>query len=112
MVIWVNIFQTELMVEICSKSLVRAIGKRLIFFLARTPIKTHKGDEKWPLFVNKQLFWWSASITLDNNNAVLTDYRHFSHLILYHIPQLASLDVFLVFFSVLNILTMLHVGSL
>ena len=24
-------------------------------------------------FVNKQLFWWSASITLDNNNAVLTD---------------------------------------
>ena len=22
---------------------------------------------KWPLFVNKPLFWWSASITLDNN---------------------------------------------
>ena len=22
-------------------------------------------------FVNKQLFWWSASITLDNNNGVL-----------------------------------------
>ena len=41
--------------------------------LARTPIKTHKGGEKWPLFVNKQLFWWSASITLDNNNAFLTD---------------------------------------
>ena len=53
----VNFFQTELMVEVCSKSLV----------------KTHKGVEKWPLFVNKQLFWWSASITLDNNNAVLTD---------------------------------------
>ena len=32
-----------------------------------------KGDEKWPLFVNKQLFWWSGSITLDNKNAVLTD---------------------------------------
>ena len=47
------------MVEIYSKSLVRAIGD--------------KGDEKWPLFVNKQLFWWSASITLDNNNAVFTD---------------------------------------
>ena len=30
------------------------------------------GDEKCPLFVNKQLFWWSASITLDDSNAVLT----------------------------------------
>ena len=27
-------------------------------------IKTHKGNDKWALFVNKQLFWWSASITL------------------------------------------------
>ena len=61
------------MVGICSESLVRAIDKVLLIKLARTPIKTHKGDEKWPLFVNKQLFWWSASITLDNNNAVLTD---------------------------------------
>ena len=33
--------QNELMVEIYSKSLVRAIGK---------------DDEKWPLFLNKQLF--------------------------------------------------------
>ena len=41
--------------------------------LARTPIKTHNGVEKWSLFVNKQLFWWSLSITLDKNNAVLTD---------------------------------------
>ena len=42
-------------------------------------------------FVCRQLFWWSESITLANNNAVLTDlYRHFSHFILYHIPQLAS----------------------
>ena len=23
------------------------------------------------IVLNKQLFWWSASITLDNNNAVL-----------------------------------------
>ena len=36
-------------------------------------LKTHKGDDKCPLFVNKHLFWWSASITLENNNAVLTD---------------------------------------
>ena len=35
--------------------------------------RENKGDEKWPLFVNKELFWWSASIKLDNNNAVLTD---------------------------------------
>ena len=41
--------------------------------LARTPIKTHKGDGKWPLCVNKQLFWWPTSIKLDNNNDVLTD---------------------------------------
>ena len=70
MVIRVNFFQIELMVEICSESLVRAIGKVL---LARTQIKTHKGNEKWSLFVNKQLFWWSTLMTLDNNNAVLTD---------------------------------------
>ena len=42
--------------------------------------KTHKGDEKWPLFLNKQLFLWSAPITLDNNNAVLTDLLTFSTL--------------------------------
>ena len=30
MVMWVNIFQTELMVEIHSKSLVRAIAKVLL----------------------------------------------------------------------------------
>ena len=29
-VIWVNFFQTELMVERCSKSLVRAMGKVLL----------------------------------------------------------------------------------
>ena len=66
-------FQTELMVQIYSKSLVRAIGKVLLIE-SRTPIKIHKGDEKWPLFVKKQLFWWSASIPLVNNNAVLTDF--------------------------------------
>ena len=42
MVIWINILQTELVVEIHFKSLVRAIGK--------------------------------VSITLDNNNAVFTDF--------------------------------------
>ena len=68
MSIWVNKFQTEFMAEIYSESPVRAIGKVLLM-----KFKTHKGDEKWPLFVSKQLFWWSASITLDNNNAVLTD---------------------------------------
>ena len=51
------------MIELYSKSVVRAIRK----------VKTHKGDEKWPLFVNKQLFWWSAS-TLDNNSDVLEDF--------------------------------------
>ena len=60
--------------EIYPKSPVRAFGKVLIIKLTRTPIKTHKGDEKWSFFVNKRLFWWSASITLDNNNDVLADF--------------------------------------
>ena len=75
------------MVEIYSKSLSRAFGELLhIKKLARPPIKTHKGDKKCHLFVNKQLFWWPTSITLDDNNDALVD---FSHFILYHIPQLA-----------------------
>ena len=28
--------------------------------ISRTPIENHTSDEKWPLLVNKQLFWWSA----------------------------------------------------
>ena len=66
-VIWVKSFQNELMAEIYSKRLVGATG------LARTPIRTHKGDGKWPLFVDKELFWWSALTKLDNDNYVLTD---------------------------------------
>ena len=76
MVIWVKHFQTESMVEIYSKSLVRAIDKYYSLKLARTPIKPHKCYEKWPLFVNKQLFCWSVSIILDNNNAVLKGQNH------------------------------------
>ena len=60
------------MAEIYSKSLVRAIGiKYSLSNLARTPIKV---DGKWPLFVNKQLFRWSTSVILDNNNDVLADF--------------------------------------
>ena len=70
MVIRANIFQTELLVEIYSKGIVRAIGKVLLMNLARTPIETPKGDEIWPLFVNKRLLWWSTSIKLDNNDVV------------------------------------------
>ena len=65
---------TELMAEFYVKSAVRDCFKVLLMTLARTPIKTHKGDEKWPLFVNKQTFWWSVSRTLDNNNDVLADF--------------------------------------
>ena len=83
--------QNEIMPEIYSKSLVRAIGKAYYHTLnlARTLIRTHKGDEKWPLFVNKLLFWWSASITLDKTKMFLQTFSDFSHFILYHIPQLA-----------------------
>ena len=60
--IWVKNCQTELMVEIYFKGLVRAIGKA--YNLARITIKTHKGDEKC-------LLWWSPSVTLEKNNDVL-----------------------------------------
>ena len=77
MVIQVNFCKNELMVKIYSTSLVRAIGKVLLMNLARTPIKIHKGDGKWPLLVYKQLLWWSILITYDNNNDVLTDLQQF-----------------------------------
>ena len=57
------------------------------------------------MFVIKQLFWWSASKTLDNNNAVLTDLKAFSSLgTLTH----SSVDLtrcIAIVFLVLNILT-------
>ena len=102
MVILVKKVQNELVVKIFSKIL---LVKYYSLDLARTPIKAHKGDNKWPLFVNKQLFWWSASITLDNNNDVFTDFHLF--FLLYTLPHtsvgLTSCisDVL----SVLNILT-------
>ena len=70
----------------------------------------------WPLFVNKQHFWWSASITLDNNDAVLTDlYAYFSLNTLSH-SSVSLTSCISIVFSVLNILThmttMLRVGSL
>ena len=104
MVIWVNFFQTELISEIYSKSQVRAIGKVLLI-LARTPIKTHKGDGKWPLFENKQLFWWSASITLDNNNDVLADFQPFFSLYTLPHTSVGLTGCTSIVFSVLNILT-------
>ena len=43
MVIWVNFVQTELMVEICSKRLVRAIGKVLLLALQKNKRLSLKG---------------------------------------------------------------------
>ena len=106
------------MVEICSESLVIAIGKVLLmkFKLTRTLIKTPKGVEKWPLFVNKQLFWWSASITLDNSNGVLTDFQPFFSLYILSHTSVSLTSCISIVFSLLNILThsttMLCVGSL
>ena len=84
--------------------------------LVRTPIKTHKGVEKWPLFVNKQLFWWSASITLDNNNAVSTDLDAFFSLNTSPHTSVSLTSCISIVISVLNILThlttLLCVGSL
>ena len=68
-VIWVKKNQTQLMVEIYFKSLVKIELKHKF-------IETNKSDEKCPLFVfvNKQLFWWSASITSDTKNDVVTNF--------------------------------------
>ena len=101
------------MVEIYSKSLARAIAITYYSWkLTRTPNKYHKGDGKWPLFVSEQLFWWSASITLGNNNdrlsAILPTSPHTS----VGLPGCISI-VFSQFFNILtNLTTMLPVGSL
>ena len=82
----------------------------------RTQIKTHKGDEKWPLFVNKQLFWWSASITLHNNIAVLTDLEAFFSLGTSSHTSVNLTSCISIVISVVNIFTymttMLHVEAL
>ena len=102
------------MIEICSKILVKAIGKAFKG-LARTLIKTHKGDDKWPLFVNKQLFWWSALIMLDNND-VLTDLKAFFSINTFPHTSISLTGCTSIVSSVMNILThmttMLRVGSL
>ena len=72
MVIWVKNYQTALVAENYSKSQGKAIGKSIT--QARRPIKTHTGEVKWPLFVNKPLFWWSISITLNTNNQYSADF--------------------------------------
>ena len=95
MVIWIKCFQNESMVETLNYSL----------SLTEPPNKTYEGDGKWPLFVNKQLFWWSASMILDNNNDVLPDFQQcFS---LYTLPHISvGLTVCIsIIFSVFDILT-------
>ena len=65
------------------------------------------------LFVNKKLSWWSASITLDNNNDVLADFLPFFLLYTLRHPSIGLTYCISIVFSVLNILahltTMLHV---
>ena len=84
----------KLIVEIYSNSasLLIAIGKVFLMIMSKNANKTHKGDTNWPLFVNKQLFCWSASITLDNG-------YHFSYFKLYYMPRLTWLVVFLMLFQ-------------
>ena len=54
--------------ELSFLSLIRAIGK---VSQNTENIENRQGDADWSLFVNKWHCWWSASITLDNNNDVL-----------------------------------------
>ena len=69
------------------------------------PMETYEGDEKWPLLVNKQLFWWSTSITLDNNNDVLAEFWPFFSV--YTLPQtlVGLTGCISIVSTVLNILT-------
>ena len=99
MVIWVKDLQIELLVEIYSKSLARTIGKVFLMKLNnRTPIKTHKGDAKWLVFTSEQLFWWPASMTLDNNNGILNNFKPF----LFTLNYMAQLAWFVVFLMLLQ----------
>ena len=61
-------------------------------------------SKKWPLIVNKGLFWWSATITLDNNNAVLTDLQAFFSLNTLPHTSVSQTSCISLVFSVLNIL--------
>ena len=74
------------------------------------------GGKMQTLFVNKQLFWWSASITLDNNNTVLADFKPIFSLYTLPHTSVGLTGCISIVFSVLNILThlttMLPVGSL
>ena len=70
-----NFFKLNLWLKSILRVQLELLVKYYSSNLARTPIKTHKDDEKWPLYVNKlQLFWWSASIILNNNNDILKDF--------------------------------------
>ena len=77
--------------------------------LDRTPIKTHKGDERWPLFVNKQLFWWPASIPFENNNHVLTNSKPFFSLYTLPHTSVGLTSCISIVFSVLKMLTRLTI---
>ena len=47
--------------------LIRAM-EALLLKVSYNIIRIYKGVAKWLLFVSECLFWWSPSITLDNNN--------------------------------------------
>ena len=72
------------MVEIYSKSLVRAIGKVLLMKFSGFALN-------YTLVV--RINSWTITMLFYQTC------KHFSHLILYHIPHLASLVVFLYFFQ-------------
>ena len=77
----------------------------MVNYYSRTQIKPHKGDEKWPLF------WCSTSITLDNNNEVLTDFRPFFSLHTF-ITYLGWRPDWLYFCCLFCVLKILPFGSL
>ena len=63
---WLKIFQSETRNEICSKGLVRPIGKVYLRKYTNILSAIHKSGANWTLLVNKWQFWWNASITLGN----------------------------------------------
>ena len=75
MVIWVNIFQVEInywnLLQWSNESFfIKCHSSSYI----KTSTVIYKNVANWLLLVNKRQFWWSASITLDNNNVLIVDF--------------------------------------
>ena len=66
--------------------------------------------EQLYLFLNKLLFWWSASIALDNNDDILAYIQQICHT-LYFTRYLSWFD-YLYFYSIFSLKYLAHLTSM